>query len=104
MITDQLSLNTSNIIKVQTGSQEQNSRTFPGLFWSFSRAIIFHMQCLEKVFGAHGQSLAQTFLHTNIFLPFQVIFKDFPGFLLKFEHFQILENLPLKLKDFPGQY
>ena len=57
------------------------------------------MQCPEKGFGAHGQSLTQAFLHTEIFLPFQVIFKDSPGLLLKFKHFYVLENLPLTFQD-----
>ena len=48
---------------------------FPGLFWSFSRAFIFYMQCLEKVFVLMDKVSLRPFCMQKYFLPCQVNFK-----------------------------
>ena len=76
----------------------------------FSRTILVIFKGISILYAVSGKNFWCSWTkfrsdlspRKNIF--YQDIFNDFPGPLLKFKHFQVLENLALKFQDFPGQY
>ncbi len=74
---------TINVSRVQSGNQEQRSMSFPGLSWTILvifKGIYILYAVSGKSFCAHGQSLAQTFLHAKIFL---TMASEFQGWTLQ---------------------